>query len=301
MDIREWDPANLGDLAHIYNAQIAATVPHCYPVTPEEMGTALDQKTGEDFSSSLGAERVLVGLARGRVRGFAHVTVGEIVHQGNRQRGGFIHLLTYEAGHRALGQALYEACEGHCRDAGARTIWAFDGYAYRFFHLGFPLVSDKMGHVYGLFGMNGLQLPHTGELFMEALDYSIVPPVAPRSDAKVRVDVQAGQGDLPNLTIRAFRGGTEIGSCVAFSCGDYCRASQAQDRVFVDGLGVIEAEQGRGWGRTLLMRTLQEARQLGYRHAVISTDKRNYRAQLFYTNYGFRVTDTVCGFVGALE
>ena len=39
MDIHDWHPANLGGLAHVYNAQIAATVPHCYPVTPEELQT----------------------------------------------------------------------------------------------------------------------------------------------------------------------------------------------------------------------------------------------------------------------
>ena len=59
----------------------------------------------------------------------------------------------------------------------------------------------------------------------------------------------------------------------------------------------MDGEQGRGWGRYLLTRTLWEARRLGYRHTAISTCKRNYRAQLFYTNYGYRVTDTVYGFI----
>lgn len=41
-------------------------------------------------------------------------------------------------------------------------------------------------------------------------------------------------------------------------------------------------------------------RKLGYRDAVISTDMTNCRALLFYANYGYRVTDTVYGFVKTL-
>ena len=37
---------------------------------------------------------------------------------------------------------------------------------------------------------------------------------------------------------------------------------------------------------------LKEARELGYRHTVTSTQQHNHRAQLFYTNEGYLVTDT---------
>ena len=49
------------------------------------------------------------------------------------------------------------------------------------------------------------------------------------------------------------------------------------------------------------MRTLHEAQRLGYTRTAISTSKNNYRAQLFYTNYGYRVTDTVYNFVKHAE
>jgi GNAT superfamily N-acetyltransferase len=54
---------------------------------------------------------------------------------------------------------------------------------------------------------------------------------------------------------------------------------------------VEEAFQGRGLGRSLLQRALAAGREVGYRHACISTDWRNYRAFVFYSNYGYQVAD----------
>jgi ribosomal protein S18 acetylase RimI-like enzyme len=301
MDVRDWAIDNVNDLAGMYNEQVVGRVPHCYAVSPEEFGAGRYQKTGDDYLSAFHAERVIVGIQRGQVRGFAHVTVGEIKHRERRLSGGFIHFLTYAVGHRDIGQALLVACERHFRDASASTIWAFDGYFYRFYHLGFPLVSDRMGHLYGLFGMNGYKPAGEGEIFLEYLNYPVAMPVFPDPAVEVQVQAKEGRGDLPNITVRALRDGKEIGSCIALSGGDFCHAREVQDRIFVDGLGVTGKEQGQGWGRYLLTRTLWEARQLGYRDTVISTGKRNYRAQLFYTNYGYRVTDTVYGFVKETE
>jgi GNAT superfamily N-acetyltransferase len=301
VDVQIWDPANLGELANTYNTQVATSVPHCYAVSPQELGAGRADKTGDDYRSTFDTERLFVATRGGEVQGFAHVSTGEIVHREQRQNGGFVHMLTYAPGERDLGQALLDACEQHCFASGASTIWAFDGYAYRFHHSGFPLVSDRMGHVYSLFGQNGYKLAGEGELFLECLGYSVTVPPLTDPTVEVQVQIQGGRGERPNLTLQALRGETQLGSCVALSSGDYCRAPEAQDRVFVDGLGVADAAQGRGWGRYLLMRTLHQARQLGYRHAAISTGKRNYRAQLFYTNYGYRVTDTVYGFVKGPE
>jgi GNAT superfamily N-acetyltransferase len=297
MEIRDWAPANVGELAHVYNAQVASPVPHCYPVAQEDLQAGCYEKTGDDYSSVLDAERVIVGIRGGQMRGFAHVRVGEIKHGEKILDGGLIHFLTYEPGHRALGQAILETCEQHVHLSGASTIRAFDGYFYRFHHLGFPLASDRMAHVCALFGQNGYKLARKGDLFLEQRSFAAAEPGLPEPDVEVQVQVLEGRGDRPNITVRALRDGHEIGSCIAISGGDYNRADEAQALLFVDGLGVIAPEQGQGWGRYLLTRTLWEARKLGYEHTAISTGKRNYRAQLFYSNYGYRMTDTVYGFV----
>jgi GNAT superfamily N-acetyltransferase len=301
MQIRHWAIDNIADLAAVSNAQVAAMVPHCYAVGPDEFVAGCHQATGDDYASSLQDERVIVGLEGGRIRGSAHVRVGEIIHRSRPLSGGFIHFVTYAAGHRELGQAILDACEQHCRSAGASTIRAVDGYYYRFHHLGFSLVSDPMGHVYGLFGLNGYVPAGEGEIFFEYLDYAANGPALPDPTVEVRVQARQGQGALPNLTVRVLRDDEAFGRCIALSGGDFCRAPEAQDRIFVDGFGVRDEDQGRGWGRYLLARTLWEAPALGYMHTAISAGKRNYRAQLFYANYGYRVTDTVYGFVKEAE
>ena len=297
MDIRDWDPTNVSDLASVYNAQVADAVPHCYAISPDAFDAGRYERTGDDYHALFRSERVVVGTQEGQIRGFAHVRVGEIKHRDRMLDGGFVHFLTYAAGHRAVGQAILEACERHSYESGAASIRAFDGYFYRFHHLGFPLVSDRMAHVCALFGQNGYKLAGEGEVFLEQPSYAAAQPNPPEPDVEVRVQALAARGHRPNLNVRALRHEQEIGSCVAVSGGDICRANDAQDLLFVDGLGVTDREQGRGWGRYLLARTLWEGHQLGYRHTAISTGKRNYRAQLFYTNYGYRVTDTVYGFV----
>jgi GNAT superfamily N-acetyltransferase len=296
MEIKDWATANVNDLASVYNTQIAASTPHCFAVSPEVFAAGRCQKTRDDYVATFCSERVIVGLQGGTVRGFAHARVGEIERQDRLLKGGFIHFLTYAVGYREVGQAILTACERHFCETGVSTIWAFDGYFYRFHHLGFPQVSDRMGHLCGLFGMNDYRVVGEGEIFLECLYYPAVISVPPDPAVEIQVEAREGRGDLPNITVRAAREGMEIGSCIALSGADFSRAQEAQDRIFVQGLGVIDKEQGRGWGRYLLAQTLWEARQLGYRHTVISTHRRNYRAQLFYTNFGYRVTDTVYGF-----
>ena len=299
MKILDWDVANIGDLAYVYNAQIAARVPHCYAVSPEVLRKGVYEKTDPGHTVLQRAERVIVAECDGQVRGFAHIALGEMGwgQSEQKQSGGFIHFLTYEPGYRDVGQALLAASERHLQSEGRCSIWAFDGYLYRFHHFGFPLISDRMMHIYGLFGINGYTFAHDGEIFLAQPLPEISVPVSPDRSVEIVVRRESGQGNLPNVVTLAQRDGQEIGGCRTVSGGDYCRATAAQDCIFVDGLGVDDAEQGKGWGRYLLLRTLSEAQQLGYTRTVISTSKNNYRAQLFYTNYGYRVTDTVYNFV----
>jgi ribosomal protein S18 acetylase RimI-like enzyme len=157
-----------------------------------------------------------------------------------------------------------------------------------------------MGHLYALFCVNGYEI-NEGEIFTEELGYSATEPVPLDNDADIVVRRESGRGVLPGLVVRALRGGKEIGICDSGSAGDCCRASEVQDYFFIHWLGVAKEEQGKGWGRYLLQRTRWEMKKIGYKNAIVSTDWKNYRALLFYTNYGYRVTDTVYGFVKKID
>ena len=71
---------------------------------------------------------------------------------------------------------------------------------------------------------------------------------------------------------------------------------QANERLHSEAAFVVRgADAIQGLGRYLLQRALREMHGAGYRHAAISTHWRNYRAFLFYSNYGYRVVDWTYG------
>jgi len=305
MKIEYWDVADAGDLFHVYNEQLAR-VPHCYPVSPEEFEIGIRyRKDADEPYEELHSEKIIVGEQNGKIIGFADFAVAEAEEDGRKEHKGLIRFLTYQLGYRPVGQTILEESERYLRDLGMGQIRAFrityddDDFSYRFYQLGFGLVSDRMGHVYALFRMNGYEINKTrqGEVFMNQPEYSVDEPVLSDNQVEIVVKEQPGRGILPGLTVQVFRNGSEIGICKSFSAGRYCQSSEAQDWVFIKWLGVEEAERGKGWGRYLLQKNLWEARKIGYKNTVISTDITNYRAQLFYTNYGYRVVNTGHGFV----
>ena len=300
MKISYWDVEDAGELVDVYNEQIAG-VPHCYPISQEEFEVGLLDPRNDRHYEGSHSEKIIVAEQDGKIVGFAHIVIGKIEFSDRKMAGGLIHFLTYQAGYRSVGQALLEECERYSRDLGARQMWAFQNSCnYRFYHLEFGNVSHRMGHICALFLMNGYKVSE-GEIFMEQPGYSVIEPVPPDNAVEIVIKQIPGRGILPGLTVQALRDGDGIGICESGSAGDCCKASEAQDWFFVHWLGIKEGEQGKGWGRYLLQRTRWEMRKIGYKNAVISADMKNYRAQLFYTNYGYRVSDTVYGFAKRLQ
>jgi GNAT superfamily N-acetyltransferase len=304
--IVQWDVANAGDLAQTYSEQVAG-VPHCYPVSPDEFEAGFPfpyhKYTFRDYSEDIHSEKLIVGEQNGRIIGFADIALAEIVEKGRREYRGFIRFFTYQPGYRSVGQAILEEAEKSLRDSGMDQISAFrlnfrnDHCGYRFYHVGYGMVSDRLGHICTLLYMNGYK-PNGGEIFLNQPNYSVAEPVLPDGRVEIAVEEEAPENALlPGLSVKAFRSGKEIGFCESTSVGEFCRADKAQDWVFVSGLDVVESEQGKGMGRYLLQRNLWEMRKIRYKNTVISNDWRNYRALLFYANYGYRLADTNYEFV----
>lgn len=305
MDIMYWNVADGGGLVHLYNEQLAR-VPHCYPVSPEEFAIGIRYRKDADKPyEELHAEKIIVGRQNGKIIGFADVAVVECEEDGQKANKGLIRFLTYQPGYRPVGQAILAESERYLRDLGVNHISVFrltydeDDFSYRFYQLGFGLVSDHSGHVYALFHLNGYEINRArqGEIFLDRLEYKVGEPAPPDKRVEIVVKQQPGRGLLPGLTVQAFRGESEIGVCKSYSAGRYCQADEAQDWIFIKWLGIEEEERGRGWGRYLLQRNLWEAQKIGYQNTVISTDITNHRALLFYTNYGYRVVNTGYGLV----
>lgn len=148
--------------------------------------------------------------------------------------------------------------------------------------------------------MNGYKI-NGGEIFMDQPAYQVDEPMLTDKSLDIILEFQNSRADLPKLIVKAFRNGNEIGQCKSESAGECCDAKEAQDWVFITLLEVSKDDQKKGLGRYLLQRNLWEMSKIGYKNSVISTDWNNFRALLFYTNYGYKVVDTMHEFVKNIE
>lgn len=292
MKIYHKEVADSKDLVRVFNDQLK-DIPYFYHVSPKEFENEIvNRNNPSNPNADLQSEKIIVGEQDGKILGFAHVSIGELKNWGDPKKGGFIHFMTYKSGYRPIGQAILEECERYLKELGIEQIWVFmNSGNYCFYHLGFGYLSDKMAHIVGLFRMNKYETD-IGEIFLSYPDYKVSKPILPDKQIKINIVKEDSKGTLPNLHVKASRNDNEIGECYSVSLGEFYRAKEAQDSFFTKWLGVNEEFQGKGLGKYLLQRMFWEMRKIGYKNAIISTNVKNYRAQLLYTNFGYKITDT---------
>jgi len=293
MEIVGYEAGLADDVVSLYNRAVSG-LPHCYPVDADRLDAAIGRvhQAAESGDSEDGA--AFVALADGRAVGFVDVGVAQPREWGEGRQG-VICFLYYLSGQRAAGQALLDAAERHIAEQDVPLIQAFpQEWRYPFYDLHAAYLSDRLGHIEGLLGMNGYERVR-GEVMLDWPDFRPVVPGPPDSSADVDVSLPEGRGRLPGVRVRAEIEGTYVGQCACVSGGEYAPDQDAQEWVEVVDLRVTRDQQGHGWGRHLLLRALHEAREAGYRHAAISCHWHNDRALLFYSNYGFRVVDMTYG------
>jgi len=273
-----------------YNALIRPA-PHCYPVDAETFHAAAAAAcTGGSSYDLVHDERASVALRGTDVLGFVHTAVG-YRWPNEPQETGIVRFLWYRAGERSTGQALLDSTESTLRAQGMTDVAAFPQiHRYSFHYLSSAYLSDRLGHVAALLGMNGYQRT-AGEVYFDWRDLPLVEPTPAQVEAEITLEWKPGAGRLPGLTVHAHQGETEVGVCMCVSCAEYNVAGEDHDWAFTKWLGVVEELRGRGLGKYLLQRALRELRGIGYRHAAISTALHNYRAALLYSNLGYQVVD----------
>lgn len=289
-----------GQLAAVYNEAVRG-VPHCYPVSEEGFAAELAAAAGQgEGHKGLHSEAAFAAREGGALAGFVHTGIKRATEK-KPQEQGMIRFLWYRRGRRAVGQALLAAAEKHLREHGMTQASAFhQDYRYRCYHFTHAYLSDHLDHVQALLAFNGYKQV-AGEVFLDWPDYELVSPASPEPAVEVRVEQEPGRGRRPGLRLSAHSGGKQVGVCVSACAGEWHDADDAQDWIFTEWLSIEEEVQGKGLGRHLLQRALQEARALGYRHAAISTARDNARALLFYSNYGYQVVDWTYEFARDLK
>ena len=298
MKVLPYDSSMLPEVTLAYNTAVAG-VPHCYPVDQQELASALCPGAHEGRY----CDQVLVAADDETTVGFVHVA---IVRAELRDWAdyGMIRFLYYTPGRRSAGDALLTAAEDHVRGRGVTRILAFhQDHKYAFYHLPQAYLSDRLGHVHGLLGLRGY-VRANAEVFMDWPDYTPVESAIPDVGVDVSVVLrwENGQGKRPDLTVVAnCDQEEEIGVCANCSSGRPWWPPEAEDWLHTHWISVGEPYRRKGLGRYMLQRALKEMHDVGYRHAAISTDWRNFPAMLFYTNCGYHVVDWTYGLARDLE
>ena len=292
--IQSYEPGMVGELVSTYNKAIRG-VPHCYPVQEEEFVKILTAVGASEGSQGrLRNEALLVASRDGSTVGFVHGAIAEAKDERERPHGTII-FLWYEPGKRSVGQKLLDAMQHHLLGSGVEEIRAYEQeFRYPFYGFRHAYLSQHLGHVQGLLGMNGYDRVR-GEVFLDWPHFEPIRPDPIEAGIEVRVELREGRGKMPGVEVRALRAGDQVGFCGSISCGEFSRSPEVQDWIFTDQLRIEDEHQGRGLGKHILRRSLQEAHRIGYRNAAISNDWDNHRALLFYSNLGYRVVDwTYC-------
>jgi GNAT superfamily N-acetyltransferase len=288
MQILPFNPSMAAEVARIYN-EVTAPIPHCQPVQAEVFAD-----TEALRSDSCTQEVILVAQEGGEIRGFVHVGVAKPATKDWMPQGepGIIRFLACRPGERAVGVALLEAAENWARAQGRASILAWHMmYTYHFYFVPHAQLPQRLLHISSLFGMAGYQLWNWSETILEWRDFDVSPLPAPPAELELEIIINPGHRvwqnhnapDFPGLAVKATKDGAYTGTCVMlYTEPGWC---------FCDELGVIDPLQGRGYGKYLLLRALEETRRRGCQHALISTGGTNYRAQLCYANLGYRLID----------
>lgn len=292
LEIVPFEPEMAEGVARCYN-ELVAPVP-LHRAAPAEWFADLRPAQFQGCTE----EAVLVAVAAGEVAGFAHVGLSAPATHEWHVKGepGVIRFLSYRPGERPLGAALLAAAEEWLRERERTAVVAeYGGYMYPCYPLPLGNISEQISHVPPLFGMAGYEVPES-EVFFEWRDFQ--PPEVSAPDADVKLVCKEPQAQASGLksSVAAVQGEEQVGEFSMVSLREDRWRPQLADWCTAGLLRVADRLQGRGIGKCLLARGLAEMRKAGARHAMISTDWNNYRAYLFYTNFGFRFLDRTFGF-----
>lgn len=295
-EVINYTPELLKPLTQFYNDQTSG-LPNCFPVSEDEFSTVLGGITGEKEKSndSLVEEALYLAINKGKVKAFIHVGLKKYKdddEDSEEERIGYIRFLGYERGEIQSAQAVLEKAEEHLKSFDVKSIVAYssiDESRYPFYIFDYAKLTNYLDHIQGVLANNAYR-PCNGWVFLNWEDYT-VNPVLPDQTVKTTVEWIEGSGERANCTVKAHKAEEKVGECESVSAGVYSKHPDAQDWVYTEWLSIEGEFQGKGFGKYLLLYSLQEMQNAGYRHASISTNFDNYRAILFYSNVGYKVVD----------
>jgi GNAT superfamily N-acetyltransferase len=284
--------ADLAESVTSFYNEAVEDVPYCHPVDPETLDGILTKSVRPSRRfTRLHDEIVAVACEEGSVVGFIHAG-GELSRKARRStKRGVICCFLYRRGRRLAAQGLLDAAEAHLTEIGKRDIQVAGAeYRYPFHHMPNAALSNHLGRVQGLLGVNGYRRDY-GEIFFSWPDFDPPEPSPVDFDLAYTLEWKQLSGARPGLYLQSHLGDQQVGEFGCVCAGDGRKDESLQEWLFVEWLGINEAFQGEGIGKHRLQRGLREGYDKGYRHAIISTATDNWRAYTLYSNWGFRTVD----------
>jgi ribosomal protein S18 acetylase RimI-like enzyme len=297
MEIVDFELDMAEGVARSYN-DVVAGAPYC-----EQVGGEWFVDLKKLHRQPLVEENILVADQREGVAGFVHIGVAAPAQDDWHVKGepGVIRFLSYRRAERAVGAALLREAERRLRAQGRTKIVAGNNsFLYPFYHLPFGHISEQISHLPPLFGMAGYDVEES-EVFFVWKDFDPPRIACPDLDFEISGGWQDDVGGMgPGVELHVRQGDAKVGVCEIVRLGSRQWRPALAETCFCTGLHLDDHMQGKGVGKYLLARGLAEMRKSGARHAMISTDWNNWRAYLFYTNFGFTFLDRTFGFAKSL-
>lgn len=288
MPVRPLRPDDLPGLHSLFR-DLTAPLPHQAAPTLAEFAQAFGEKPPH-LRDSL----VLVAEAAGSLRGFlrvgrCHPTPGRWTLAAAGEGTLFGPFVRPE--HTAAGAELLDAALQYTRTCGIPLAYAFDpgeGVGTPFYNSGWSGLSERLPQIVRLLTERGFQV-RAREL---CLSRSALPLPEPQSSPPSFH--LATERHAPNKhSLRLYEGTFYAGACHYSPLHPSRSANEAAASIgYIDGLGVPEAYQGRGFGRLLLVQALHGLAALGCHEVWLTTNSDNFRAQNLYFSVGFALVDS---------
>lgn len=296
MEVLPYRSEMLPGVVALYN-RATAPVPHCYRVREETFsGGFMNLSEGREDKHRLDKQEMLVAREKGEVAGFIHAAFTD-----GQASDGAIRFFAYERGRREAGQKLLDAGQAWLREGGATRIHVFpQELIYPFYHIECAYLSDRMDHVQALLGMNGYRRAR-GEVFLDWPGFEKRDPRPTEINVIIEIERKERGGARPDVVVVPRLNGQVVGNCTNGSESLRTGNAEGDEWFFTHLLWVNDELQGRGLGRHLLQIALNEAYDIGYRNAAISTAWDNYRAFVFYSHFGYHVSDWTYGYANTPE
>ncbi len=288
-EITPYRASDLLAVVELVNA-VATDVPYSYDIDGDEFGEAV---LLAGAAPSLYAARlehdpqgILVARLGEQVAGFVHVCRG-LVPEGDSDtllRRGVVRYLAFTPGRVDIGLRLLTAAESYARAGGVTTMVAWHHSAgYPFYHAGVGLLSGRNYDSLSALIEGGYTLRERWLCYSMDLAQAVTEWLPGQ-----RLRVAQTAGVEPNWEMAVYYPNTPR-ACGRVRVVSLDRLSAQRNRpvVYLREAAVIEAEQGKGIGRWLVQRAINEFHSRGYGEMVAHVHHQQAVAQSLLPRVGF--------------